>query len=196
MKFIYWFTCIILIISISCSPPKKVKLSQKNEGSSTVSDIEQTTAGDPNLVRTIAGTYVLKTGVFGKVLSVDSTVSDVNLKLFSCGKFLIQYGNGNSNDKGSNGPTIDGGWKMSAPLAETGGAIAGGPVQLKRGSWDATEDSRIRGTWHIEGTPKKGRISLTTRNGTTLIYIYEVKQKGWLNFNGSDFYRVASATCQ
>lgn len=198
MKSVFWLMCIALIVSVNCSPPKRAEvLPGTDSNSQTVAQTAKT--GDSELVQEIAGTYVLKTGAFPAVLSSTSTISDVTLKLYQCGKFLIRYGSGDSDRKSSGGLLVDmrdKGWNMGAKTPETGSAAPGGPAKAPRGAWDATEKSRIQGTWHIEGTPQKGSIALTTRNGDTQIYVYQVKQKGWLYFNGTDFYRVASAKCK
>ncbi|NOY24189.1 MAG: hypothetical protein GXO70_11860 [Acidobacteria bacterium] len=127
-------------------------------------------AGDPTLVQAIAGTYMLKTGTF-KGLSMDSNITDMTLKLCPNGKFFMRYS-----------------VPESLGTAERNSRL--------RGADDNTETTLVRGAWHIEGTPAKGKLTMTFRRGNTEIYVYEVRQKGWLNFNRADYWRMGSAHCR
>ncbi|RLE17436.1 MAG: hypothetical protein DRJ14_06435 [Acidobacteria bacterium] len=133
-------------------------------------NVVNTKAGEPNLVQAIAGTYMMKTGTF-QGLAMTNTIKDLTLKLCPNGKFLMRYAS--PEERG---------------IAEKNSTL--------RGADDNTETTLVRGTWHIEGTPAKGKITLDFRRGNTKIYIYEVKQKGWLNFNRTDFWRMGSAHCR
>ncbi len=128
------------------------------------------TAGKPALVKAIAGTYMLKTGTY-KGRSMVSTITDLTLKLCPNGKFLMRY----------------------ASPEERGFAERNSRL---RGANDHTETSLVRGNWRIEGTQTKGKLIMAFRNGTTEIYIYEVRQKGWLSFNGADYWRMGPAHCR
>ncbi len=128
------------------------------------------TAGKPALVQAIAGTYVLKTGTF-KGLSMDSNITDLTLKLCPNGKFLMRYASPEKRGVADRNSTL-------------------------RGADDETETTLVRGTWHIEGSLAKGKLTMTFRRGNTEIYIYEVKQKGWFRFNGADYWRLGSAHCK
>ncbi len=173
MKLTFWLTFVVLITGISCNAPMKTK---------TLPDAsaEKISAGESNLVQAIAGTYTLKTGVFHGI-SMRSNITDMTLKLCSNGKFLIRYAS--PNREGTD-------WGATSSAQSQGRPIG------RRGSWDATENTRIRGTWHVEGTPARGKLTLNFRRGNVEIYIYEVKQKGWLNFHGADFWRMGSAHCR
>ena len=188
MKSIFWFICVVLVAATSCSPQKKAEILPVSDSSSRLA-VETSKTGNPDLVRAISGTYMFKTIGSTAIHTTSSNISDVTLKLYECGKFLIQYASGDSDNKFRIGATADGGWSVDANSPQGG-------LPSHRGAWDATEKSRVQGTWHIEGTPEKGSIRLTTRNGNTQIYVYEVKQKGWLNFNGDDFWRMGSALCK
>lgn len=162
MKSIFWLTCVVLITGISCTAPKKtVMLSTK---------VNNSPAGETNLVLAISGTYMLKTGTF-KGLSMDSNITDLTLKLCPNGKFFMRYASPEKRGVADRNSTL-------------------------RGADDNTETTLVRGTWHIEGKPAKGQLTMVFRNGKTEIYIYEVKQKGWLNFNGADYWRMGSAYCR
>jgi len=169
MKSMFWFTCVVLIAAISCNSPKKTETLPVVTANSPTT-IENTKVGEPNLVQAITGTYMLKTGTF-KGLSMESTITDVTLKLCPNGKFLMRYAS----------PEILGSAERNSTL---------------RGADDNTETSLVRGTWRIEGTPIKGQLTMIFRRGNTEIYIYEVRQKGWLNFNGADYWRMGSAHCR
>ena len=166
MKSIFWLTCVVLITGISCTVPKKSETLPSG-----------ITAGKPSLVQAIAGTYALKTGTFKdfytvvKKFSMKSTITDLTLKLCPNGKFLMRYAS----------PEKRGAAEHNSML---------------RGANDETETTLVRGTWHIEGSPAKGKLTMTFRRGNTEIYIYEVKQKGWLRFNGADYWRMGSAHCR
>ena len=176
MKSMFWFACVVLIAAISCNSPKKT---ETLPGPTS----ENTKVGESSLVQAITGTYTLKTGVFHG-LSMRSNITDVTLKLCPNGKFLMRYAS----------PETDWGSTSRGMSLDPDRSTARGIPQ--RGTWDATEKTRIRGTWHIEGTPAKGKLTLIFRKGNVETYVYEVKQKGWLNFNSADFWRVGSAHCR